>query len=53
MLQNGRYNVNFVEQQLVAELWSKNLTALKGLGTSSPSFIEIHFHRQILSGNTF
>ena len=40
MLQNRRYNVNFMKDQRLANLGSKNFTALKGRKTSSPYFIE-------------
>ena len=43
MVQNDRYYVNFVKLQRVTDLGSKNFTALKSLGTSSPYFIEYSF----------
>jgi len=43
MLQNDRYNVNFVKHQRMADAGSKKFTALKGRGTSSPSETTQHW----------
>ena len=48
MIQNERYNVNFVEQQRMAELGSKNLRPYKASEPVARTSSNIHLSRRFL-----